>query len=272
VYLTPRVACFCSHSESGPGSLLEQSEDVYQNKELVSALYRSLSPGGVVSIQVGGPSKLKGHPTMEKNKAEMLDLLAVLEEAGFASILDYDESQGRFAAPWSFLAVMKEETTRAPWFGNEADMNLAIQKRSKKTKDGRSPFSYFDGATMMSYKFPTRIHEEIWCHRNPSPETCQGHGYDPERQNFPAASFEVKKTSASDGPMVLPEIFAKERIPKGSYIDLDECVNRIYVGPSTFGLLHRLAVTNQQTPALDLVNAFGSVGVTYVSVPNLGNF
>lgn len=265
--LLARFLTFCVSSKSDSTEKLDPSDDVYKNKELVTSLYRSLSADGVISIQVGSASDLKDHPLMQAKDDHMLDLLELLEEVGFESIIDYDESQGRFAAPWSFLAIMKNERSRVNWFVNDADVSLTMRSRARKTKNGASPFHYFDGATMMSYKFPTRIQEELWCRRGPTPEKCRGHGYDPERQNFPASSFEVKTkaSGAATGQVVL----AKEKIPKGSYVELDECVNRMYISPSTYGLLFQMAGSNLRywvTLAYGLVGGFGSVSIKYVSL------
>lgn len=104
------------------------------------------------------------------------------------------------------------------------------------TVDGESPFLYFDGATMTSFRYPTKNVETVYCRRDPLPESCKGgHGYDVERQNIPATSLEVKPSSSHDGLGV----FAKSDIPEHSYTGLEKLVHSLYVAPATYNLALR---------------------------------
>jgi hypothetical protein len=122
------------------------------------------------------------------------------------------------------------------WFTNEAAVSLRVQRRSLQTVDGKSPFLYFDGATMMSYQYPSKQSEVVFCRREPTPEGCTGgRGYDLDRINIPISALEVKQSSL--GEHAGRGVFAKIDIPASSYVGLEESVhNTIYMDPSNYAL------------------------------------
>ena len=95
------------------------------------------------------------------------------------------ESKGHcgFQDTWSFIIAGKsEDTLETHWFSNEAEVNHEMRKRCMLTKDGTSPFHYFDGSTMKEYFYPKKTSEAVFCRRDPMPESCQSrHGTDVER-------------------------------------------------------------------------------------------
>jgi len=85
----------------------------------------------------------------------------------------------------------------------------------------------------MQYQFPTRVVEHTWCLGKS--EICgNGHGFDPEISNVPVFSFEVKPSAIANGGR---GVFAKEFIPKGSLIGLEECVHGMFASSQTVDLL-----------------------------------
>jgi hypothetical protein len=132
--------------------------------------------------------------------------------------------------------VFKNYETNANWFTNEAAVNLRVQRRSMQTVDGKSPFLYFDGATMMSYKYPSKQSEVVFCRREPTPEGCTGvgHGFDLDRINIPISALEVKQSSL--GEQAGRGVFAKIDIPALSYVGLEKLVHIFHMDPSTYAL------------------------------------
>lgn len=110
-------------------------------------------------------------------------------------------------------------------------------KRAVKTKSGRSPFLYFDGATMESYHVPTRQTEEVFCRRQPTPHAClEDYHYNPEYPNFPEDSaIEVKMSSVGDNSG--RGVYAKIDIPKRAYIAAESTCHSLRFMPSTVALI-----------------------------------
>jgi hypothetical protein len=168
--------------------------------------------------------------------------------------------------------VSKSHSTKARWFASEATITKEIRKRSMPTVDGESPFLYFDGATMMPFRYPTKNVETVYCRRDPLPESCKaGHGYDVERQNIPATLLEVKPSSNIDGLGV----FAKSEIPEHSYTGLEKLVHSLYMAPATY----KLALRSDRFPAnvvKQYIHEFGSPttagNVRALSKPNYPHF
>jgi hypothetical protein len=140
-----------------------------------------------------------------------------------------------FENPWEFFLSFKNYETNVNWFTNEAAVNLRVQRRSMQTVDGKSPFLYFDGATMMSYKYPSKQSEVVFCRRQPTPEGCTGgRGFDLDRINIPISALEVKQSSL--GEHAGRGVFAKIDIPELSYVGLEELIHIFHMDPSTYAL------------------------------------
>ena len=133
----------------------------------------------------------------------------------------------------------KSYSTRKRWYANAAQVDLAILKRSMRTKSGTTPFKYFDGPTMVSYQVPPRSMEAVFCRRNPTPEECLcGYHFDPENWNVPASSLEVKKSNV--GENAGRGVFAKVDIPENAYVSLEKNVQSVMFMPSTVALIEAL--------------------------------
>ena len=107
-------------------------------------------------------------------------LLQNLQEAGFESIRDYEEGHVGLEFASLFVIGFKDFDTRNNWFQSEASINLQMQKRM--TSD--TSFSYFDGATMQSYLYPSKFSESVYCRQIPTPVTCQGSLVQKEKTNL----------------------------------------------------------------------------------------
>ena len=225
--------CTLLTTHSDPNSIVEFSDLLYNNSALIEAFFQALGEDGIFVAQVGESDEIDDPPeSLDPDSQHFSAFLNGLQYAGFESLIDYDEAHGRLVEIWTFLLAMKDSESRSNWFVSEAEMQLIIQKRSMRTKNGESPFLYFDGASMMNYQFPSRVVEETWC-REKSNE-CKGHGFDPEITSVPRSSFEVKQSAIALGGR---GVFAKDFIQKGSFIGLEDCVHGMLLPSTTYDLM-----------------------------------
>jgi hypothetical protein len=238
-----------------PSSFLPFSDLLYSNNDLMDALANALGEEGIFAAQVGEADELDDPAELFDDEEQLTDFLKGLERTGFESVLDYHEAHGRLLNPWSFLLAMKDSTYRSNWFMNEAELNAEIQQRILSTTTGDSPLLYFDGATMATYQFPSRLVEEPWC-RGQSALCKKGHGYDPFVQDNPMSSFEVRSSLLRGGGR---GVFAKEFIPKDSYVSLGECVHSVFVQPKTYDIMEESARFFQDASGYWKVLYFGYI-------------
>ena len=216
-------------------------------KDFVNALYdddgpflnaipKALSEDGIFISQVGESPTLKDPGeqwTEDRNRYRLVKSLAKL---GFTTIRSYgDNGSSGFSFPWQFVTAFKNPDTKADWFANPSLVNLKIRARSIPTVDGKSPFKFFDGATMQSYYYPNKQIEKVYCLDGPDSKHCRtGHGFDIEREHLPLSStLEVKESGA--GENAGKGVFSKVDIPKDSYVGLQEHVSAAVFGdPQTY--------------------------------------
>jgi len=206
----------------------------------MDALSNALGQTGILVAQIGEAGYLDEPPMDLSKSTSFATLLRGLERAGFESIVEYEDFHGRFNSPWSYLLAMKDSDTRFNWFANEAEFAFAARQRIFEPLGGQnSLLRYFDGATMITFQFNFRNQEEKWCRQDPKPDSCKsgGHGFDPEIFNFPASSFDVKPSNVA--PSAGRGVFARERIPEGAFIALEEFVSSMFVPSSAFALLQQ---------------------------------
>lgn len=174
-----------------------------------------------------------GEFSVDKNRLKFIEMLVAL---GFKTVRDYEESHNGFNSPWEFVVAFKEASSASAWFGNSAEIDLKVRKRGMNALGGGSPFLYFDGATMESYRFPSKGSEVSFCRSHPSARECvQGHGFDPERPNSPLSALEVKNRRKKSS--MEPGIFSKADILDNSYIGLEKVVPAIFMGSRTAALV-----------------------------------
>jgi hypothetical protein len=173
-------------------------------------------------------------------------LMRHLEQTGFQCLLDYavqDNVVYKDAATTTttkrIVVALKDSDSRAQWFQNEAQVNLALATRLVPISADDVPL-YFDGATMMQYQFTSRIVEEAWCHRRYQNATrndvwCQhGHGFSPDLINIPRSFLSVRPSAVANGGR---GVYSTQRIPLGSTLALDDYVNQIFVPSATTDLM-----------------------------------
>jgi len=238
-----------------------------QDNRMLVSLYNSLDSLGVISIPTGRIGKPTDHPNSPTQYLRE-NFLKTAEEAGFESIKSFNEGSSQLNHQQNFLVLVKDPTSRAAWYSDEAEVNLRMREQSAETKSGRLPFQYFDGATKMSYKFPSRLEEDLYCRRFPKPKVCRKHGYDPELVDYPASDLEVKHTGV--GEKAGRGLFSKVHIPKGAIVGLADCVHSMYVSPSTNALMQDMVDTELpywKTLYTSYVDGYGWQQFSYVSFP-----
>jgi hypothetical protein len=253
-----------------PNSVVVFSDLLYNNDDLVDAFSRALGDDGIFIAQVGELENVDDPPESVYPDNHFVSFVKGLKLFGFESIIDYAESHGRLVESWSFVLAMKNSESRASWFLSEAEMNIRIAQRAMPTRSGDVPFLFFDGATMAQYQFAPRVVEDVWCRDKPD-ECATGHGYDPEvAVNLPRSSFEVRSSRVAMGGR---GVFAKEFVPKGAVIGLDECVHGMFLPSATFALLRRAAeeIDESVTEFFDVlrwgyIDGYGWLDSAYVSL------
>lgn len=208
-----------------PGTVVEFSDSLYKNNAFANSFWNALSESGILVAQAGDVDEFN----------DAFPFIEGLVAAGFPSVVSFEETHGRFEDVWGFILAMKDWDTRANWFRNSAEWNLLISLRLLRTKNGELPLRWFDGASMMSYLFPSRDVEDTWC-RHYQKKCESRHGFNPELLNFPASSFEVKPSTIAKGGR---GIFAKEFIPRGALISLEECVVGTHIHSTTLDVLEQ---------------------------------
>lgn len=237
------LCCLVLAYNSDPQNVVEFAGALYGDNTFLGSLYNALGPDGILISQMGeAPSISNPSDThsWDKNSNTFVDTLFKL---GIESAVEYTESHCGFESPWTFFVSFKSAKSQERWFSSEAQVNLEMQKRSTRRKDGELPFDYFDGATMVSYQPTSKATATVFCRRDPVPDGCDrvygyNHGFDPERENVPAPSFNVTKSLV--GENAGRGVFALVDIPANSYIGLKEQVNPIVFEASTYPLIEKM--------------------------------
>lgn len=217
-----------------PSSVVEFSDVLYDNINLVRAFSNSLGENGIFVAQVGEADNIDDPDSAHDRDVHFNNFLNNLAAVGLASLMDFDDLHSRLQANWSFLLAMKNPAkSRSKWFRSEAQLQLELHRRN--VMNDTFPFHFFDGAGMLQYQFPSRVVEETWCRGVPANQCgTNGHGFDAlSINNVPATEF-LETRTREDGSH---GVFAKSFIPRGSVIALEECVQGILVTPESLAVL-----------------------------------
>lgn len=201
--------------------------DENQYDEFSESVYNALGDEGILVCSIGSVDSDELPSTYMRNSSFVF--IDSLIDAHFKSIVQYEDSRTQRGMPLKFVIAMKSKSLLSHWMASEAEINLLIQTRLIAS----SSLHYFDSATMQSFQFPSRILEDQWCKEN-ADECERQHGFDPEKVGYDRTSFEVSNSKFAKGGR---GVLAIEEIPSGSYIGANECVNGMYVPPSTLSLI-----------------------------------
>lgn len=210
--------------------------DILKNFEhFVGAIFNALTDDGVFVSQIGEDEDMRDYP---EDILSEKSFIRQLIKHGFQSIRDYSEGKAGLGGVWSFRVAFKSTDSKTLWYQNQVEIDCRLKHRAMKTKDGNDPFRIFDGATMMTYQYPSRTNENVFCRSEPTPDLCEnGHGFDPYIANIYIDDLEVK---LSEIPGAGRGLFFKKNFPAGSYIAIDEGSQDIVFMPMTTWLLKEI--------------------------------
>lgn len=150
-----------------------------------------------------------------------------------------------FTAPWTFLVAFKSYASRSRWYANPAEIELEIRRRTVKTKSGKNPILFFDGATMFSYQVPPKSMEIVYCRQEPTPKDClDDYTYDQDNQNIPTELFEVKMSGESENAG--RGVFTTVDIPQYAYLSAETSCHPVRFMPSTKALLEAIDILEDE--------------------------
>lgn len=224
-----------------PMYLVPEFADVlYNDDQFMPSIFNALTDDGVMVIQLGqSPKNYDPDEFMSqfKKRSEVVAKIGDLAE----SMHVFEEAHCGFLDPWSFLIACKSKDCRYNFYKNEAELELAIHRRLRKTYSGGPPLKYFDGATMKQYQVPSRAWQKMQCKQTPTPLQCTefgsiNSGFYPNAPHFPSSVLEVKASSM--GENVGRGIFATVDIPKGALIGQELAGYEVYFSPLASGVLY----------------------------------
>lgn len=158
-----------------PSSLVKFSDVLYGNQALAQSMHSALTGQGILVAQLGIADRPfnPGHHHNAESDAVMR-MVQLFEEVGFQYSTTYIEEHCGFHAPWSFFVFFRDEkSTKARWYTNPANVDLEVSQRAVSTVSGDFPFKYFDGATMMTYQYPTKAEQNVYCRTFPHAPGCR---------------------------------------------------------------------------------------------------
>lgn len=215
-----------------PCSVVAFSDHIYNDRGFADALHNGLGEEGVLVIQTGETDSQEEPPTEYLSDSSDARFTRHLLDAGFVSMLNFEDSHGGFLGVWSFLVVFKDLKTKGRWYANQAEVDRRIQGRVLETVE-EPLFRHFDGATMMTYQYPSRSTENDFCHETKPPLMCDmGHGFDPFAPNAPVSAFHLNKSDATllSDPT---RLYVNKDVAKGSYVAIEDSVNKLILDPRT---------------------------------------
>jgi spermidine synthase len=174
------------------------------------------------------------------NEKRRYDYIDSMLEWEVDSIIDYEQARATGSSSNSssgginFLVVFTELSGKASWYANEALVNLKLRQRLVSSNTGNEkdesillPLVYFDSAVMMSYRYPPRRSENLFCHFHEHLDECQaGHGFDPFVDNMPIELLEVRKSQV--GENAGRGVFATVDIPGNTYLALESSIHKVF--------------------------------------------
>lgn len=205
-----------------------EEHDEFTNPEIMAALVSSLSPNGVMAVQIGiAPSILDPRADKGVNPKRELLINNLETNPDIASIHVYEEAHCGYWEPRAFLVACRDVSCRKHWYAETDEVDYQIYDRIGGTESGEPSLVHFDGATQRSFHAPPRAWESIYCQREPEPFECKYRGLDLDKELFEyfpddeeGSSFEVRPTpkEGEDDKIGGAAVYAKVDIPAGSYV------------------------------------------------------
>jgi S-adenosylmethionine decarboxylase proenzyme len=206
-----------------PEDDVQVAEMLYNDANFANALLTSLSDEGVLIIQVGTAPNIhdpRADYGVYQRRERMFNMLEIQDSV--KAMFAYEEAHCGFLEPHAFLVVCKSVACRGRWQDGPARFDYEIYDRIVHTKSKEPALVHFDGATQLSYRYPPKAWETVYCRREPMPFECAYIALDPyaelhdydfgDEQN---GSFKLEFLGPDE---TIPKVTAIRHIPKGSYI------------------------------------------------------
>jgi hypothetical protein len=149
----------------------------------------------------------------------------------------YEDGNGGLLTPWAFLVVMKDSDSRESWYRTQAQLEVDIYKRIRRTHSGVPALKYFDSTTMEDYMYPHHNFEINFCRQDPTPESCEMIREEMEIiPDIPVSDLEVRISGVSGRG-----VYATIDIKKGTSIGRKNSVHPVLIHSSTTDLLEKWA-------------------------------
>ena len=205
------------------------SKDLYDNADVLRAILKSMSPDGILAIQIGrAPTILDPRPDIGFNapREQLFNLLESLEEV--AAMFVYEDPHCGFMEPKAFMIVCRDVSCRKLFYSTSDEMDYQIYSRVVRTNSKQRALVYFDGVTHLGYQVAPKAWETLYCRREPMPFECAYRHLD-----FNKKIYEFDVEHESTGPFKITadwvdeetkkeieqtHVFANVDIEKGSYI------------------------------------------------------
>jgi len=201
----------------------KDGSEMYSDEAFLDALYASLSEDGVFALHVGSPFTIHDPKPDVGANAPREKFFNILEKhSSTAAMMVYEEAHAGFEEPHAFLTVCKSVDCRSRWYAESIVVDDEIYERIQSSKSGNPALIHYDGATHRTFQITPRAWETVYCRKEPEPFECAYRGLDVNKELFEMGndeeegSFDVK-TDIVNGKEA-KSVYAKEDIPKGSYI------------------------------------------------------
>jgi Spermidine synthase len=234
---------------------------LYNNRDFAETLYNALADDGVIVLQLG-EAPYHDSPASQFTKARRReDLINILVDVGFETVHVYEDGNCGFDGSWTYLVAAKDSSNDMRWYRRQAEVEVEIHSRIRRTISGALALKYFDGSIMQSYQVPHKVFEVVFCRSEPKPPSCVT---DVSRINVPISDFEVKMSGVRDGSG--RGVYTKVDIKQGSAIAKKENARPVHVPASSLNLVHKYMDTSADlTKAYGYIDGYGWETETYVS-------
>lgn len=141
--------------------------------------------------------------------------------------------RGGFLSPWQFVVAFKDSRSVNDWLDSPAVISRKMRARTIPTVEGKVPLFFYDGPAMVSYHYPSKASEVVFCRSTKGEALCaNGHGFDPEKTNLSSSALELH-SGRVEGEFSIPN----ETSPYDTYIDLEAAIYRSFISSKAFSLI-----------------------------------
>jgi len=202
--------------------------DALYGGKFVDAMIGSLSPEGVIVIQVGSAPTIHDPPE-HRGMYSQRDVLFKHLEMRLNSMLVYEEGRCGFYEPHSFVVGCMSNNCRSQWYANSDVIDDEIYQRIHPTVNKEPQLVHFDGNTQHGYTFTPRAWEDLYCRREPVPKECQYRQLDTSKEVIDwEDNFEIRRNEDN-----IVGIYTTREIEEGSYIMAEMLAASIFMSTDT---------------------------------------